>query len=177
MSTRSHVEVWDGTPGDEGTDLGALLYHHSDGMPSAMIPCLRAHLDQHKERAYWWDSERIAAMLVAWSIGEYQMPDLDIEKAHAYDGGEGVTSRGVPMFHPCLAYHGDIEYLYRVYLHYGLLYEDKPLIDVPKVRVYTIETYEIERGWWDNVGAPPSFEYLHKIEVDDEGKKIGEDDE
>lgn len=46
----------------------------------------------------WWDSERVGALIVHQSVVQ--------------DGDD----KGVPRFHPGLALHGDIEYLWRVFL-------------------------------------------------------------
>ncbi|GIK43877.1 MAG: hypothetical protein BroJett011_77100 [Chloroflexota bacterium] len=69
-----------------------------------MGPRLEELLKQVKEaldkaaRSYWWDSERVGALMVKLSSDEDE------------------AKKGVPAFQPCLELHLDIEYLWRVFL-------------------------------------------------------------
>jgi hypothetical protein len=47
---------------------------------------------------YWWDSERVGALMVKLSSDEDE------------------AKKGVPAFQPCLELHQDIEYLWRILL-------------------------------------------------------------
>ncbi len=101
MSTRANIELYD------GVHRGVMLYHHCDGYPSWMGPELERKLKQAQAGLdeagypYWWDSERVGALIVKLSANE-----SDLHK-------------NVPTFQPCLNQHGDIEYLWRVYLGPG----------------------------------------------------------
>jgi len=117
MSTRSMTEFHWGSLSDlqkfdpslgQNTDYDALLYHHSDGYPDFMLPKVISFLKTSFKKLeelgypYWWDGERVAALFVMLSAGDYRIPEF---------GGNGE-----PKFHPAIHYHGDLEYLYRVFL-------------------------------------------------------------
>jgi hypothetical protein len=125
MSTRCNVEIYDGFNRESP---GAMLYHHSDGYPSFMAGKLDRFLKAAYEYltdsgySYWWDSERVAAVLIALSIEDYTNPlkPFSTDRVNRYDtqnpSKEYRTDGGVPVFQPCLRLHGDIEYVWRVYL-------------------------------------------------------------
>ena len=110
MSTRANIELYDGWRDTSGSEdriewrKGALLYHHhyhhDEGYLSWMGPELARKLQAAEEaldtvgHADWWDSERVAALVVKLSA----------------DGD------GIPAFQPCAELHRDIEYLWRVFL-------------------------------------------------------------
>ena len=110
MSTRANIELYDGWKKENEIGKrtvwkkGVLLYHHCDGYPSWMGPELERKLKETEEELkkagypYWWDSERVGALIVKLS------PSAD--ELHG----------GVPTFQPCLDLHGDIEYLWRIFL-------------------------------------------------------------
>lgn len=84
----------------------AMLYKHSDGMPEVMVGQLidrlrRAHSCLAANSMYTGDAEKLAAMLVAFSIDE----------------------SGVPGYQPCVRTHGDISYRYDIYVHDSETYE------------------------------------------------------
>jgi len=103
---------------------GVLLYHHMDGYPEAMLPALRrflihAHSLVTEGPCYWWDCERVAAIIVGASVGKYMHPDYNPdnnETAREWGGRKNGTGWGVPRFQPCCLPHDDIEYLYLVEL-------------------------------------------------------------
>ena len=109
MSTRANIELYDGW--EEQNRIGkrirwrkgAVLYHHCDGYPAWLGPELERKLEQAKkelddaEFPYWWDSERVGALIVKLSANE-------------------EFYRNVPSFQPCLDVHGDTNYLWRVFL-------------------------------------------------------------
>jgi len=122
MSTRCNIEIYD----RDCKKPGVILYHHSDGYPEFMDKKLRSFLKAAYEYlkeagyGYWWDSERVGAVLIALSIEDYKEPlkpfstdrvsqYKDHKTPHRPDGG-------VPVFQPCLELHGDIEYVYKVTL-------------------------------------------------------------
>jgi len=110
MSTRANIELYDGWEKHQGKSKwivwkkGAVLYHHHDGYPSWMGPELERILKTVKQEldqagySYWWDSERVAALMVKLSADDSEF------------------YKGVPRFQPCLNLHIDINYLWRVFL-------------------------------------------------------------
>lgn len=107
MSTRATIELYNRrrTSTDEMIhELGASLYHHHDGDPVHLGPKLEQSIEQAKKalqdagKTYWWDSERIGALIISQSVDERS------------DYG------AVPFFQPCCSKHKDINYLWRVYL-------------------------------------------------------------
>lgn len=114
MSTRCHIEFM------RGRRIDTRLYHHSDGYPSFMLPKIVRFLEHAaclvtKSPCRWWDSERLAAIFIAWSIGDYYGPSLNPDEGIKFrkDKGNG-SGWGVPVFQPCLLRHGDIEYIWRI---------------------------------------------------------------
>jgi hypothetical protein len=135
MSTRCHVELYDAwykdhTKQEKTFSLGVRLYHHSDGYPSFMRNKLKRYLtaayEYLKEAGYpyWWDSERVAAVLIALSIEDYEQPlkPFSTDRANSYAQKNGKYPEeyrvygGVPAFQPCLNEHSDIEYVWKVVL-------------------------------------------------------------
>ena len=143
MSTRCHVELHDcyykGNHGFPRKDkppvampktvshFGVRLYHHSDGYPSFMRPKLKRFLPavfaylKEAGHPYWWDSERVAAVLIALSIEDYEQPlkPFSTDRPNQYVSGSNGpyrTNGGVPTFQPCFAEHCDIEYVWKVTL-------------------------------------------------------------
>jgi len=133
MSTGCQIEIWDrwnyGAP-----SKGTLLYHHNDGYPEFMYPKLKKFLNASyeylKEAGYshWWDSERVAAVMIALSIEDYYEPLMPIKLPH---------KPKVPVFQPSLEQHENVEYLWRVYLG-------------PKDGEFYIECYQRIQGAWDH---------------------------
>ncbi len=111
MATRSNIELYDGHPVGAGDfyrwTLGVRLYHHFDGYPEWMGPELerilsevRSVLTQHGSAPRWWDSERVGALMIRLSA------DNDVDDYY----------QAVPRFQPCQERHGDINYIWKVYL-------------------------------------------------------------
>ena len=65
---------------------------------------------------YWWDSERVGALIVKLSADESEI------------------HKSVPAFQPCLDLHGDIDYVWRVFLG-------------PKDGEYEIQCFRIAHDW------------------------------
>jgi hypothetical protein len=125
MATRANIELYDGwQQGDSALrwHKGVVLYHHYDGDPTWMGPELEHQLRRAKttlvrqKLRYWWDSERVGALIVKQSV--------------AQDG----VNKGVPRFHPGLELHGDIDYLWRVFLG-------------PEVWQYDIQCFRVKHDW------------------------------
>jgi hypothetical protein len=137
MSTRANIELYDGWKRDNGRVTewrkGVLLYHHCDGYPSWMGPELERKLKKAKEELekagfpYWWDSERVGALIVKLSANESEL------------------HKNVPTFQPCLQLHGDIEYLWRIFLG-------------PEDGDYHIQCFSIARHW-----EKDEVEYLKEV--------------
>jgi len=145
MSTRANIELYDRWE-EVGPisqlireSRGALLYHHCDGYPSWMGPELERLLEEAKayldkiDRSYWWDSERVGALMVLLSGGSDSL-------------------YGVPDFQPCLELHGDVEYLWRIYLGLG-----DGAYEIECFRVFWDCRDQVERlekvDWREEVGA------------------------
>ena len=125
MSTRCNIEIYDRL--DEENPR-AILYHHADGYPDFMQGKLERFMEAAYEYLkeagypYWWDAERVAAVLIALSIEDYEEP----LKPFSTDRGNQFESKnanakyridgGVPVFQPCLQLHGDIAYIWKVRL-------------------------------------------------------------
>jgi hypothetical protein len=138
MSTRCHVaihDLWDRTLDQAVKELkpdrkgGILLYHHSDGYPQIQLPKIVDFLKEADRRqtergyAYWWDSERVSAWMVTLSAGRYVVPELLTEanfkrvcKANKANKYNGNLPMAYPVYQPSFCVHGDIEWMYDVFL-------------------------------------------------------------
>jgi len=123
-STRCQVAIYDAF---DTKKPGVLLYHHSDGYPDFMLPLLEKFLHKTYEvlknagYPYWWDSERVGAVMIWLSSEDYSEPLLpnSTNRLDHYESGKDTPYRpngGVPVFQPTTIMHDDIEYLYKVYL-------------------------------------------------------------
>ena len=148
MSTRCMVEIRD------SLNKGVLLYHHTDGYPGFQLPKLVKFLEEARDfldrsgHPYWWDEERVAAILVLLSARSYREPKLLSEEdcvafrragfaAHVrFDDPVYLPDNGVPVYQPAAEYQGDLEYLYEVNLA-----GDHGLKDT---RSFTITVYEMD---------------------------------
>jgi hypothetical protein len=119
---------------------GVILYHHSDGMPNFQIPKLFRFLWESFARytalGYgWFDAEKIGGMMIFLSAAEYDKPGLfgkleaeehaaTEKKREEYRKNPAVEYvpqkyRGYPEYIPTAALHGDIAFLYDVFLTGG----------------------------------------------------------
>lgn len=102
MATRSNVMLHDPTGAAK-----VVLYHHYDGSPESVVPELQRLLAMGQRaldgKYDSSDPEFMGAMLITLSAGDSQ----------------------IPTFQPCLDRHGDIEFVYNVYLD-----GDEPTIEV-----------------------------------------------
>lgn len=132
-----------------------LLYHHYDGYPSSQLVKIAKFLDEIDARLktlgfpYWWDNERVAALMVALSAC-HSDPELLSERRFkratqaARDAEMAKPGRmlslppsGYPMYQPSGRLHGDVEWLYDVFLIPGELMPPKD--EMVKGRHYTPE--------------------------------------
>jgi hypothetical protein len=144
MSTRTNLEFYtlykDPKTNKKKEVLDARLYHHSDGYPSFMYHKIKNFLakiieDFKKANVpYWWDGERVSAMFVLNSVGEYGEYSRE-PKTYKIKGvaRQRMIGLGVPRFQPCIELHSDIEYLYRIYLEGEDVNEGAPKF---KIKVY-----------------------------------------
>jgi hypothetical protein len=122
MSTRCNIEIYNKCKGE--SYLGAILYHHSDGYPGFMYHKLERFLKaayEHLTEAgypYWWDAERVAATMILLSVEDYREPlkPYSTDRPNEYGHKPYRPEGGVPVFQPCIKLHGDIDYIYKVYL-------------------------------------------------------------
>lgn len=135
MSTRCQIEIC-----YEDGEIGCLLYHHSDGYPSFMEKKLKAFLDKayeyltEKGYPYWWDPERVGALLILFSVEDYTTPILPYSTNRPDKWSDGVkdyrVNSGIPIFQPSIQYHGDIEFVWKVVLKRDGKYEISHTTDV-----------------------------------------------
>lgn len=127
-STRCQIELY--TAFEDGTvekKPEAVLYHHSDGYPDFMKPKLERFLKATYElmkkagHGYWWDGERVAAVMIMLSAEDYSQPLIpySTNRPDHYASGASMDAvyrpnGGIPVFQPACQRHGDIEYLYKV---------------------------------------------------------------
>jgi len=123
MGTRCNIEIYD--KWSEDWSCGVILYHHSDGYPDFMKGKLKRFLEKTFEilteagYPYWWDSERVAAVMIMLSIEDYENPLLPFStnRSNSFEPRDPYRpNEGIPVFQPCLKLHGDIEYIYRIRL-------------------------------------------------------------
>lgn len=179
MSTRCQIEIMDGKFEDH-KGMGVLLYHHSDGYPSFQLEKLQRFLDRVKtfldeaEYPYWWDSERVAAVMVLLSAQSYDNPILLSQKkleaaltggvpSYARDPDLKFPDGGVPVYQPCRMWHGDICYIYVVELT-GDAYPK-----AEDTRKYRIRVFKTNRAFDAEGGeAPYGKEITDTWDKDDE---------
>ena len=152
MSTRCNITLHREGQKPEGND-GVILYHHSDGYPDFQLRKIVDFLEDASKKlsmlgySYWWDPSRVSAMMVFLSAGRYESPGLPNpdcweKKQQATANHEfmkyeeqNALGYGYPVYQPTSGLHGDIEYIYRIFL--GSEDENKP-------NHYRIEIYRPE---------------------------------
>lgn len=114
MPTRAHIAFYDQQ--DQPLDRPSiLLYRHSDGYPSAVLPDIVPFLQWFGTRRGLADSEYAAARLLQYLCNQYD------QHSAAFTASRGKLPENTP-FTGTLGYgicpdnrlHGDIEYLYAV---------------------------------------------------------------
>lgn len=118
MSTRCQIGFYE-KKSKKHKDFEALIYRHSDGYPGTACGVLADIVPFLK----WWkkqrgllDSEYVAARLLQYLCNEYDKRTKKYEKKyptssiHGSKKYTGVLGHGI-----CKDFHGDIEYLYKIY--------------------------------------------------------------
>lgn len=124
MSTRCQIEIYD----DDTPEV--MLHHHSDGYPEFMLKKLNTFLEASYQylsligKHYWWDAERVGAVMIMLSIEDYRIPLLPFCSTDRDNINIRANYR-FPAFQPSLNYHCDIEYLWKVYIKENGKYEIK----------------------------------------------------
>jgi len=122
MPTSCNIEIFDRLP--EGEILGAILYHPREGYPSFMYGKLSRFLEEAyrylKDATTYvggeyapWESQRVASVLIALSIEDYDLPIKPFTTVRRKDPR---PAGGLPVFVPSIQRQGDIEYVWRVSL-------------------------------------------------------------
>lgn len=118
MSTRCHIAVYREEIPEKPTQkdfdsFEALLYRHSDGYPSAVLPDVMPFLKWWDKKRGVSDSEYVAARLLQYLCNMYDASTEDFESKYApkkpEKGLTGTLGHGI-----CKGFHGDIEYLYAI---------------------------------------------------------------
>lgn len=105
------------------------LYHHHDGYPMVMGPKLEAFVAAIADKGID-DPEEFAAEMSRLSCADYMRPmEPDSDELTDDDRALMRTRRGRPHFEHADRVHGDIEYLWRVYLS-----ETPPRIACEKIK-------------------------------------------
>lgn len=113
MSTRCNITLHNG----DTDNRPVILYHHYDGNPDFQMAKLRSFLKstyealQENKTPYWWDPERVAAVMIKNSADNYTR--WDRSETAREECGKGI----VPSYQPCARLQCDIQYLYRVVLN------------------------------------------------------------
>lgn len=129
-STRAQIELYTTYEyGDVSRKPEVTLYHHSDGNPEFMQPKLERFLKtayaymKARGYGYWWDAERVGAVMIMLSAEDYKEPHLpySTKRDDRYDSKKGFDSpyrpdSGIPVFQPACQLHGDLDYIYKVVL-------------------------------------------------------------
>lgn len=138
MSTRSQIGFYDKEPTQKTLKkFEALIYRHSDGHPSAVLPEIILFLK-------WWGSERgisdteyCSARLLQWLCNQYDdysikfLKKLNPPQHLSNDLSAGYT--GTLGYGICKNFHGDIEYYYAIY--------------PSKMQVYSVGFDKPSEGW------------------------------
>lgn len=113
MSTRCQIAVYD--DGKALEDYEALLYRHSDGYPSGVLPDIMPFLS-------WWskgrgivDTEYVAARLLQYLCNRHDEQTKEAAKVYEHVKHEyhvdftGTLGHGI-----CKVFHWDIKYFYAI---------------------------------------------------------------
>lgn len=114
MSTRSQIGFYNKKE-DSNKKFEALIYRHSDGYPSAVLPDIIPFLKWWKTVRGISDLEYVSARLLQYLCNEYDKASKAFEKEfgktlNKNDDYTGTLGHGI-----CKGFHGDIEYFYKVY--------------------------------------------------------------
>ena len=139
MSTRSQIGFYKKaeTPLDK---FEALLYRHSDGYPSGVLPDILPFLSWWRKARGIGDSEYCSARLLQYLCNEYDK--------YSKRFGEELEFTGTLGHGVCKTFQGDIEYFYKIY--------------PDKVEVYDVPFQSdegSEKDWFDN------WKLIHTIDL------------
>lgn len=114
MSTRSQIGFYDKkeTPNKK---FEALIYRHSDGYPSAVLPDIIPFLKWWKTVRGLSDLEYVSARLLQYLCNEYDVRGKELEKQLGTSLSKNTDYTGTLGHGICKGFHGDIEYFYKVY--------------------------------------------------------------
>jgi len=127
MSTRSQIGFYRNEPNlNTLKNFDALLYRHSDGYPSGVLPNIIPFLKWWKTARGLDDIEYCAARLLQYLCNEYDGRGRNMEKIL----GKNTDYTGIYGHGICKFFHGDIEYYYAIYPNklqvYSMPYDEKP---------------------------------------------------
>jgi hypothetical protein len=155
MSTRSQIGFYEKEP-KTGKDLKkfeALLYRHSDGYPSGMLPEIIPFLKWWKSGRGLRDTEYVAARLLQWLCQEYDGAVTRIEKEIGRPAPYGNRDyTGTLGYGISRGFHGDIDWFYAVY--------------PDAVKVYKVEYSEglkVDPTLWVPMGT---IDLTHDVDID-----------
>lgn len=135
MSTRSQIAFYE-SPEAKLEEPEALLYRHSDGYPSGVLPDIMPFLE-------WWaqgrgisDIEYCSARLLQWLTNQYDKGSMDFNRDWIKKGldtsgrlkqelAEAEKFTGTLGHGICKQFHGDIEYLYAIQPQGVVVFETK----------------------------------------------------
>jgi hypothetical protein len=171
MGTRCNIQVVDqyGKADTSQIDIpqeeGVLLYNHWDSYPTWMVPTLARYAERARSlvsrgSCMWWDSDRVAAIISAWSVGgniwPSLLPDLGSVFIHGIGGFapwdessdqllsehpelQNGAGYGVPSIQPTSGPACDAAYWYQLVLYGGAMIKYEP--------EWTIRMYKLSDGW------------------------------
>jgi len=133
MSTRCQIAFYDDVEEKDLNNFKALIYRHSDGYPEepGVLPDLKDFFVRWIKTKRLNDMEYTAARCLQFLTNLYDAQvDLGAMKKKLieamYPGGVVSTGYGI-----CDDFHGDIEFLYTIYLDridvYGVNFEEKDI--------------------------------------------------
>jgi hypothetical protein len=141
MSTRCQIGFYDSGDREDLDKFKTLIYRHSDGYPSGVLPLLLPF-------CRWWnkvrglsDYEYASARFLQYACNEYDGESIENIEGKPSSGLTGLSGYGISN-----DFHGDIEFFYAV---------DK----------FRIEVYAMD--WDDACGEQKSFRLLWSVEVKD----------
>lgn len=158
MSTRSQIGIYDGN--DQPVEkYEALLYRHSDGYPSGVLPDIMPFLS-------WWskgrginDTEYVSARLLQYLANKFDQNSIGFHEQmkgkfppHAQQEQEikdtkeftGIYGHGI-----CNKFHWDIEYFYAIAPEGVTVYEcgDMEKMEMKKIGLIPYDNYEKNKDY------------------------------
>ncbi len=124
MSTRCQIAIYE-APEAKFSQFEALLYRHSDGYPSGVLPDIMPFLSFWAKERGMSDTEYLGARLLQYLCNEYDGYMSKIEKGKKTF--TGILGHGI-----CKEFHGDIEYLYAIHPEGVKVYDVSFAYDDPR---------------------------------------------